>query len=143
MRIIDFHSHILPNIDDGCRGIEMARNVLMLAKSQRTSLQILTPHFYASRSKPEEFLAKRSKSYDSIREIIDKSMLEVRLGCEIAFTRGMSEWDCLGDLAIEGTKLVLVEMPFRQWTDKDLAEIEHISEIGFIPILAHLERFYD
>ena len=45
-------------------------------------------------------------------------------------------------LCIENTKLLLLEMPFRNWTSHDLVEIERLIDKDIIPILAHVERYY-
>lgn len=49
MYIIDFHSHILPGIDDGARNLETSLAMLDMIKAYHADIMLATPHFYASR----------------------------------------------------------------------------------------------
>ena len=64
------------------------------------------------------------------------------MGSEVAFFDGISRADRLPELAIEGTNLLLLEMPFTPWTQRNVDEISYIiQERGLRILLAHLERF--
>ncbi len=141
-KIIDFHSHILPGIDDGSRSSEMSREMLSACKDQGIEIQIATPHFYASHNTPEHFLEKRKVAFEKIKPIADELGIELLTGAEVAFFRGMSDSDSLDQLLIADTDLLLVEMPFRQWNENDLKEIRQIKKRNILPIIAHIERFY-
>jgi protein-tyrosine phosphatase len=58
----DFHSHILPGIDDGCKTAEESLQVLKMMAEQCIERVAATPHFYASHSgeSPDEFLVRRN-----------------------------------------------------------------------------------
>ena len=47
--MIDFHTHILPAIDDGSRDIEQTKELLRQAHEQGIHHILATPHFYADR----------------------------------------------------------------------------------------------
>lgn len=141
--IIDFHSHVLPGVDDGSRDYEMSQKMLTESSNQGISIQVATPHFYAHRMKPEAFFNKRQRAYDEIKGTAEKLGIDLRLGAEVAFFRGMHEWDSLEKYCIDGTNLLLVEMPFDQWSPKDLDTIEGLMYSGVRPIIAHLERFFE
>ena len=47
MGVIDFHSHILPGIDDGSRNVETSIGMLRMCKEHGVDTMIATPHFYA------------------------------------------------------------------------------------------------
>ena len=47
-RMIDFHSHVLPGIDDGSDCVEESLEMLHTAKKQGVSMMLATPHFYRS-----------------------------------------------------------------------------------------------
>ena len=47
MEVIDFHSHVLPGIDDGSRNIETSIEMLRLSRNAGVDRMIATPHFYA------------------------------------------------------------------------------------------------
>ncbi|MGN0395823.1 MAG: CpsB/CapC family capsule biosynthesis tyrosine phosphatase, partial [Coprococcus sp.] len=45
MEIIDFHSHILPGIDDGSRNVETSIKMLDRCADNGVGLMVATPHF--------------------------------------------------------------------------------------------------
>lgn len=55
--IIDFHTHILPDIDDGSKNLRMSEQMLESSKNQGIGVIAATPHFYASQMALERFLA--------------------------------------------------------------------------------------
>ena len=143
MSIIDFHSHILPGIDDGSEDKLMSRLMLQSAKEQGTDIQVLTPHFYADKTSPDEFLAKRQEAYNLIAEDAAQIGIQLKLGAEVAFFHGMSGSDDIYKFIIQDTNAILIEMPFRQWTNGDIKEIENIRNQGVIPIIAHINRYLE
>ena len=49
MKVIDFHSHILPGIDDGSRNVQTSVDMLRMCKEHGVDLMIATPHFQQGR----------------------------------------------------------------------------------------------
>ena len=47
--LIDIHSHIVPNVDDGARNMEESLALLNMLAAQGVRSCIATPHFYADR----------------------------------------------------------------------------------------------
>ena len=139
--MIDFHSHILPGIDDGSRDPEMTRQMLASSRVQGVTVQLATPHFYADRMRPAEFLARRAAAYARIREAAEQENVRILCGAEVAFFRNIGEAEALDALLIENTDLLLLEMPFRAWNERDRAELRRIRERGITPVIAHAERF--
>lgn len=61
---------------------------------------------------------------------------------ETAFFSGISECDRLNDLCLEGTRTLMLEMPFREWTGMEHGEvISLVLDRGLDVILVHPERF--
>lgn len=165
--IIDCHTHILPGIDDGAKNLETSLEMLKEEKSQGVDAIIATPHFYAERDWIDKFIERREKAYNSIlnyapldgdfsaikgdksREHNDKQDASkiselpiIKKGAEVAYFSGMSRAEEIEELCIEGTNIILVEMPFRQWDDKVIDEIQSlVSERELRCILVHVERF--
>ena len=44
--MLDFHTHILPGIDDGSKDIETSCKMLDMLKEQNVDIVVATPHFY-------------------------------------------------------------------------------------------------
>lgn len=142
MAVIDFHSHILPGIDDGSKSADMSMAMLKMAKDQGVDVMLATSHFYASRHRIEDFLARRQRSYERLAEIKKDFGPQLILGAEVAFFSGMSRADRLDDLTIGESRALLLEMPFVSWNRSDIKEVENlIRKRDFQVILAHLERY--
>ncbi len=140
--IIDFHSHILPGIDDGSRNIETSIKMLKKSKADGVDIMVATPHFYADEDRIEDFLKKRNKAYQKLSEYLTDDMPELCLGAEVAFFDGIDTAKKINDLTINGTNIMLLEMPFRKWTDNDILQVKRLisnRKVGII--IAHLERF--
>lgn len=140
--IIDFHSHILPQIDDGSQSIDESAEMLRCMKKQGIDFVIATPHFYAKHDNPEHFLERRARAKAELDEVLTDDMPKVILGAEVAYFPGMSQSKALQDLAIEGTKAILVELPWGKWKDSVYRELSRIYEQqNLIPIVAHVDRY--
>ena len=58
--MIDFHSHVLPGIDDGSRSVKESLELLAMEKAQGIAFVAATPHFYPEEQSVEDFLRARS-----------------------------------------------------------------------------------
>lgn len=142
MAVIDFHSHILPSMDDGSKSVEMSMEMLKLAAAQGVDVMLATSHFYASRQRIEDFLTKRKNAFEELMQRKKEFGPELRLGAEVAFFPGISRADKLEALTVEGSRVLLLEMPFAAWSRTDIREVEFLmEERHFQIILAHLERY--
>ncbi len=140
--MIDIHTHILPNIDDGADSVSASAELLQMEADQGVKEIVFTPHYYGTKT-AEEFLALREEAKKSIEEYIPKGM-KVRMGAEILLTGVNDPTDeAICALAIEGTKCVMFELPFSsRWTERLLDRIsDFIAETGYTPIIAHVERY--
>lgn len=142
MAVIDFHSHILPALDDGSHCVEQSVEMLELASAQKVDVMLATPHFYASRHQVDDFLEKRQNAYEKLQRKMEKTYPVLKLGAEVAFFPGISNAERLDDLTVEGTRVLLLEMPFAPWHSTDIREVrELIMTRNFQVVLAHLERY--
>ena len=64
-------------------------------------------------------------------------------GAEVRFFDGISGAEALPSLCLEGTDLLLLEMPFTRWTERMLMEVGELRQRGVRPVAAHLERYLD
>ncbi len=142
MFVIDFHSHILPGIDDGSSSIEMSEAMLRMSSEQGVNVQVLTPHFYASRMEVGDFFMRRDEAVRRLQPFAQKQGVKLRVGAEVAYFKNISSSDMLDRFAVNGTKVILIEMPFMQWTDRVIDVIEAIVDRGFLPMIAHIERYF-
>ena len=141
MGVIDFHSHILPGIDDGSRNVETSIGMLRMCKEHGVDIMIATPHFYADSNTVERFIDSRQKAYDKVMaENMD--IPQIIMGAEVAFFAGISRAEKTDALKVEGTDIMLLEMPFVTWSNSVVQEVrDFIEKRNFHIIIAHLERF--
>ena len=64
--LTDFHSHILPGVDDGSTSVEESIAMLRMLSRQGVSHVVATPHFYPNYDDPEQFLRRRKDVYEDL-----------------------------------------------------------------------------
>ena len=136
--MIDFHSHILPNIDDGSSSIEESINILKEAKEAGFTKIISTSHYI------EEYYESDEKERTELLKNIEKNYqdIELYLGNEIYITDQMIELVKEGKAStINNSKYILFELPMNTKTMLTKEMIYRIIENGYTPIIAHPERY--
>lgn len=140
----DFHSHVLPGIDDGSGSLEESLAMLEMEAAQGITHVVATPHFYAQHDRLEAFLARRAEAEERLREAMEKhpGLPKLSVGAEVHFFRGMSNSEAILDVTIVGKQCILIEMPQAPWTDEMYRELVGIREnFDVLPILAHVDRY--
>jgi len=140
---IDIHSHILPGVDDGARDMNQTRHMLQLAYQEGIRFMIATPHYEIGCSNME---------ITKLREVFEQVSLEahkinkdfqIALGNELFFSMGIIEALQRGEaLTIAGTRYILVEFEPNVSYRKIQESLHHCVIEGYIPILAHVERYH-
>ncbi|MCD7819962.1 MAG: hypothetical protein LUH07_13095 [Lachnospiraceae bacterium] len=140
--MIDFHSHILPAMDDGSSSVEESLAMLQMSYQQGVREMIATSHFYAAQESPSVFLRRRRQAWEKLEPQLSLDMPEVRLGAEVYYFNGIYRTDELPELCIEGTNILLLEMPFASWTERMVSEVISIStDLRIRVLLAHIDRY--
>ncbi len=140
--MIDFHSHILPNMDDGSRSIEESVALLEMLSEQGITTCIATPHFYAEDENVESFLKRREDAFARMSCELSDSLPKVICGAEVSYYSGISRLAELSALCIENSKLLLLEMPMSKWTTHDINGVLEIARRGDVKVvIAHLDRY--
>lgn len=139
--MIDIHSHILPEVDDGSENILQSLEMLKAAEQQGITDIILTPHYRA------DYLTERDdleQKFEILKSAAKENGINVSLylGQEIYAFRDMVKWLKEGKLlSMNGTKYVLVEFSIKQ--EMDIPETVYMLKAnGFIPIVAHIGRYF-
>ncbi len=143
IELIDFHTHILPEMDDGSSSVEESIKMLTSCAKQGIERIVLTPHFYANRDNPAHFLAKRARSLEKLsRATVGMACPELIPAAEVEYFEGITAMQELTDMRIGNSRGLLIEMPFTPWTSRvvrDIIEINNQRE--FRVVLAHIERY--
>ena len=144
--MIDFHSHILPCVDDGSASIDESIGLLKMLGDQGVLHVFATPHFDASCDTPSSFLDKREAAYTKLMDAFrgyEQSLPTVALGAEVMYFSGISGMQDLSKLTLGTTNLLLLEMPIGTWSDYTVRELINLSCSGEITVLlAHVERYF-
>lgn len=144
--IIDLHSHVLPQMDDGSQNAAMSVKILKRLQEQGVKWVCATSHYYAHQERIEQFLQRRREAIFELGEaLIEENVGElpaVRLGAEVAYFPGISQCPELEQLCLGGTRTLLLELSYTQWTPQQVEEVASLSlDRGYQVILAHPERF--
>lgn len=143
--MIDFHSHILPKLDDGSKSSDMSVKMLEMSALHGITTIVATPHFYIRHNDVVSFLNHREASYHALMHKLrgtEKNVPQIRLGAEVYFFSSLSALPEIDKLCIENTSYLLLEMPFEKWTSKMLGEVEKlVYDRRITPIIAHLDRY--
>lgn len=140
--MIDLHSHILPNIDDGSRSIEETFNLIKEAKNVGFDAIISTSHYmenYYETDTPE-----REVWVNAIYENLQAKNIDIRLylGNEIYLSENIIKLLEEGKAStINDTSYVLFEMPLNAEPMNLYDLVYQMLQCKLVPILAHPERY--
>lgn len=147
--MIDFHTHILPAVDDGAKTVYESIEMLVAERKQGIGHVFLTPRYCAAEETPSEFVQRRDASFQKLTASISENervlsyMPKLYLGAEVSFFPGMSDCDQLRQLALGDTGCILVEPPMTFWTESVLDELEAVgTNLGLVPVIAHAEEYF-
>ncbi|MBO4251921.1 MAG: hypothetical protein J5911_04605 [Clostridia bacterium] len=139
--MIDIHSHILPEVDDGSKNAEQSFEMLNDAVNQGITDIILTPHYRVDYLNDGEKIRKKFADFKA--SVAERGInVSLYLGQEIFVFYDMAESLKSGKLlSLNDSKYVLVE--FSPEYSMDIPETVYmIKTNGFIPIVAHLCRYH-
>lgn len=140
--MIDFHTHIIPNIDDGSRSIEETFNLINEAKEVGFNGIVLTSHYienYYETDVPERDVWVKAIS-DNLK--VKGIETDLYLGNEIYMSSNMMNLLVEGKAStINNSSYVLFEMPLNVEPMNLYDVIYSLQENKLIPILAHPERY--
>ena len=140
--MIDIHSHILPNLDDGSQSLE--ESVSMVRELKRLGFNTLfaTPHIY-----PGVYNNFKKGILDNFsifkKRLAERNIsIEVRPGAEVFITYNlMHAINC--DLILtmnDQKKFILLELPFFEYPAYIDQALFSLLARGITPIISHPER---
>ena len=142
--VIDFHAHILPHMDHGSRRTSTSVDQLTIMQQAGVSKVCATSHFYPQDVLPDVFLEERRQSLErALRSYGDAPRPRILLGAEVLICQGLENMEGLTGLCVEGTDILLLEMPFTRgdWGRELYRTVHEIRKKGITPVLAHVDRY--
>ncbi len=140
--IIDFHSHLLPGLDDGALDWEESLQLARMAVTEGITLVALTPHYLErSYATPRERVLEMAEEFS---RRVEKAGLPLRSfpGMEVHITPELPRLLEEGELLTfhDAGEFLLVELPFLDWPRFTEDILFQVRLKGITPILAHPER---
>lgn len=140
--MIDLHSHVLPDTDDGAKSYDMALAMLAIAIEDGITSIAATPHFIPGAFAPTGAEVRQAVLELSARAKAHGLAITITPGHEVRVGTGLLEKLRSGEiLALDPKRrYLLLEMPgsgVPVWMDRLLFELE-VGDV--VPILAHPER---
>ncbi|MBX3173885.1 MAG: hypothetical protein KF709_05700 [Gemmatimonadaceae bacterium] len=144
--IVDFHSHVIPSVDDGSTSIDQSLTALRAFAEQGVVNCVLTPHFDASLTRNSTALAARlgefDRSWTALCAAVENAdgLPQLHRGCEVMLDEPDAD---LSDprIRLDGGRFVLCEFPSLRLPPNAEIAIHNLVDRGWQPIVAHPERY--
>ncbi len=139
--MVDVHSHILPFVDDGSDSVEKSIEIVKKFASDGVTKILLTPHYKKGIYQVGVEELKR-KFEDFKSQVKDSGIgVELYLGQEVfCDSKIFSILKNNEVYTLNGTNYLLIEFDYFNYTDI-LDYAYNIKMLGYIPIIAHIERY--
>lgn len=140
--MIDFHSHIIPNVDDGSKSVEETFSLIKEAKQAGFEAIISTSHYIENSY--ESNVSEREVWINALQEGLNKENINLKLylGNEIYFTENIIHLLEEGKAtSINNSSYVLFEFPLNTKPMNIYDVIYDMIGYKIVPVLAHPERY--
>lgn len=144
-RVVDFHNHVIPGVDDGARDDAQTREALAAMQADGVRVIIASPHVDASIALRQDRMDERMGELDAgwarLQAIVGEFPgLEIRRGAEVKLDTPQPD---LGDerFRLAGGRFVLFEFPYFTIPPRSAPAFAAVRAQGWIPIVAHPERY--
>ena len=139
--MVDVHTHILPFVDDGSDSVEKSIDLVKNSVKNGVSQIILTPHYKCGiyENEIDELLEKFNSFVSEIknREIDVELYLGEEVFCDNRIYKLLEQKKVL---TINNTNYLLIEFDYFNYSDI-LDYAYNIMQMGYIPVIAHIERY--
>jgi len=142
--VIDFHNHIIPNVDDGAKSIEMSIEMLKEAQKQGITDVVSTTHFQHPKmdGKNTDYSFINQK-YLELRKVMDKNGIDIKihLSAEVFYLPNLTKILNNPLVTIGNGKFMLIEFQIRELPPNYLNNLFELEKERITPIIAHPERY--
>ena len=140
--MIDFHTHILPNIDDGSESVEETFNLIKEAKSVGFDSIISTSHYIEKYY--EVGVKERCEWINALSEALKKESIDMNLylGNEVYFSENIIQLLKENKIAkINNSRYMLFEFAMNVKPINVYDVLYEMLQNKIVPVLAHPERY--
>mgnify|MGYP001188269472 CR=1 FL=1 len=142
--MIDIHNHILPNIDDGSKSVEMSINMLKYAYEQGVTDVVNTVHYqHPLFLHIDHSIERFEKIKKSIQSKLDYNNIPIKihLGSEVFYFENLLKIINEPLITIGGGKYMLIEFSPKNIPSSQKQTLFDLKVSGITPIIAHPERY--
>jgi protein-tyrosine phosphatase len=142
MKLCDVHTHILPGVDDGAPTMEYALPMLENALASDVEWLAVTPHWRVSAEDSDAMRARLRADFRQLQEAAAAMPIHLVIGAEVRVTDTlMTALPPNGMPTLNDSRYLLTE--FAPDTDGAtfLPVLEQLMAAGYIPLVAHPERY--
>ncbi len=142
--MIDFHNHILPNIDDGSESLEMSLSMLEYASKQGITEVVNTVHYQHPKVMEKDISYIRiQQETQNLQMELDKNFIPIKIhiGAEVFFFPNLVKIKDNPLVTIGKGKYMLVEFHPYHLPDIHKEVFFDLKMLGVTPIIAHPERY--
>lgn len=138
--MIDIHSHLLYDVDDGAESLQESLEMLKDAKAQGVDAMILTPHYRHGMFPYQK--EKIDRNFKILKEYAAPIGIDLYLGTEQHVNSMTIEYLESGRChTLADTAYVLAEYKYETEFSFIKASVQDMMRYGYIPIVAHVERY--
>jgi protein-tyrosine phosphatase len=137
--MIDLHTHILPDWDDGAADQDEAEQMIAVAREDGISKIVLTPHVYRMTKRGADLIGLNGR----IRSFLEQSKafkIELFAGAEVYVHIDMIRHIKEFGLTVNGSNFVFIEFPAEHVPAGATKLLFQMMLDGLIPIISHPER---
>lgn len=143
LRFFDTHTHLLPGMDDGSSSPDESIHMLQAMKAQGVAKVCLTSHYYPWREPLSVYLERRDEAYEQLKPVLDSMEMPALLGAEVRLSPELFNLESVDALCLGDTRLLLLELPFREAVDdRRIEQIDRFAAQFYAePVIAHFNRY--
>lgn len=142
--MLDIHSHLLPEVDDGAETMEEACVMARLAWDTGTKGLVLTPHSNVPGSYQNLWGSELASRVDAFAKALAGMGIPLRVmaGMEVFGSDDVAEKIRAGSvITLNGSRYILLEFWPEDHAGRVNRVLDSVAALGYVPVIAHPERY--
>ena len=136
---VDLHTHILPGVDDGAHCMDDAVEMARMAVSSGIHTLVATPHYrYYGHDNRAQILDAYKQLVDALQ--YNQIPLQLELATEVWVSGGYCP-EITPEMTYPDTNWFLVEFSVDACPENMNRMLQRYADAGFLPVIAHPERY--
>ena len=135
----DIHNHLLYGIDDGAKTIHDSKRLLKEMENSKVTDIMFTPHYIIG----SNYNTNNAEKKKLVAELQKMTKINLYYGNEVYIDNDIVEYIKKKEIStLNGSRYILVEFPLNEELDIAFTLIQNIIKSGYVPIIAHPERYH-